>query len=216
MSHRALSEPAGAWFCDGTDGERGFSYRADDHVFKVPEVSDILEGSGLFGSFDGIDPFYAERGSAVHKAIALDMADNLDESSLDPTIEVFFRAYRAFCEDTGTVPQDDGILFEQPLLAPDLAFGGVVDFVQTITPERYRVIDWKTGSIDSDRYRAQMGAYLELLRHRFRHEPDAEFDLWLVQLRADGRYRVREVGGLVSTSLWLQAKAAYHSNRRSA
>lgn len=216
MSTRPLVEPAGAWFCDGAGGERGFFYRADDQVFKVPEVSDILESSGLFGSFDGIDPFYAERGSAVHKAIALDMSDNLDESSLDPEIEGFFRAYRAFCEDTCTVPQDDGIVFEQPLVAPDLAFGGVVDFVQTIMPERYRVIDWKTGSIDSDRYRAQMGAYEELLRHHFRHEPDAEFDLWLVQLRADSRYRIREVSSLVASSLWLQAKTVYHSNRRNA
>lgn len=216
MSHRALTEPVGAWFCDGTDGERGFFCRADDHVFKVPEVSDILEGSGLFVSFDGIDPFYAERGSAVHKAIALDTIGNLDESSLDPAIEGFFLAYRAFCEDTGTAPQDDGILFEQPLLAPDLTFGGVVDRVQPLMPTHYRVIDWKAGSIDSDRYRAQMGAYEELLRHCFRHEPAAEFELWLVQLRADSSYRIREVGSLVASSLWLQAKTVYHSNRRNA
>ena len=48
----------------------------------VPSVSTIISHI-LELDYSGIDPFYADRGTAVHKAIELLIEDNLDEESLD-------------------------------------------------------------------------------------------------------------------------------------
>ena len=70
-------------------------YRLDGAV--VPNVTRIL---GDLYSWDSIPPDALERkrqiGSAVHRAIELDLADDLDPASLDTQVEGYFEAWRRF------------------------------------------------------------------------------------------------------------------------
>ena len=69
------------------------NFREDKHMYWVeiegakqivPSVSTIIGNIlDLDNQYKNIDPFYANRGTAVHKAIELLIAKNLDEESLD-------------------------------------------------------------------------------------------------------------------------------------
>ena len=69
----------------------------DGTSISVPSVSSILtEMLGL--DYAKINPFYADRGTAVHKAIELTHEDNLDESSVDEEVKPFLDGYFDFLE----------------------------------------------------------------------------------------------------------------------
>ena len=68
---------------------------------EIPGVSKILQKLGLVKSYEGVDPFYAQRGSAVHKCIELDLAGTLDEESVAEELKPFLAAWRKFVKETG-------------------------------------------------------------------------------------------------------------------
>jgi len=105
----------------------------------VPSVSTIISNI-LDLDYSGIDPFYADRGTAVHKAIELLIADNLDEGSLDEEIIPFLNAYKKFVKETQFQP----IHSEIRVFDKDLWVAGTLDLIGSIGENKV-LIDIKTG-----------------------------------------------------------------------
>ena len=106
---------------------------------KVPSVSTII--NDLLGSdYSKIDPFYAERGTAVHKAIELHLQGELDESSLDEHVQPYFNGFKKFQKETGFEVEST----ELKIFSKDLWFAGTLDLIGQIDGKKY-LVDIKTG-----------------------------------------------------------------------
>ena len=116
----------------------------DTHTYtyagvKVPSVSTII--NDLLGSdYSKIDPFYAERGTAVHKAIELHLTGELDESSIDEHVAPYFEAFKKFQRDTGFELE----VTELRVFSRELWFAGTLDLIGHIDGKKY-LLDIKTG-----------------------------------------------------------------------
>ena len=119
-----FDEAAHTYTCDGA---------------KVPSVSTII--NDLLGSdYSKIDPFYAERGTAVHKAIELHLQGELDESSLDEHVLPYFNGFKKFQKETGFEVE----VTELRIFSRDLWFAGTLDLIGKIDGKKY-LLDIKTG-----------------------------------------------------------------------
>ena len=107
---------------------------------KVPSVSTII--NDLLGSdYSNIDPFYANRGTAVHKAIELYLSGSLDKASLDEHVSPYFEAFLKFEKETDFVVEEA----ELRIFSQRLWFAGTLDLIGTIGGKKY-LLDIKTGS----------------------------------------------------------------------
>ena len=197
-------------FASGSSERRAESTRDGR---RIPEVSDILDET--YPMFDGIDSWYAERGSAVHSAIALDLAGRLDPASLDPRIAGYAEGARLFCLDH-EVRNADILLVEELIAAPFSSFVGMVDLVLRFDDEALYVVDWKAGQITGHRYAAQMGAYRDLVRSwaLAKAIPHREFRLILVGLKPNGSYSTRIVPETDAALHWTGAMLNYRDKLR--
>ena len=126
------------------------NFREDKHIYWVeiegakqivPSVSTIIGNIlDLDNRYKNIDPFYANRGTAVHKAIELLIAKNLDEESLDEEVIPFLKSYKNFCELTKFKP----LKSEQRVFSKDLWVAGTLDLIGKIQNKKV-LIDIKTG-----------------------------------------------------------------------
>lgn len=162
------------------DREHRYYY---DNV-EVPGVSYILKTAGLSKDFTGVDPFYKERGIAVHSAIAFYLKGTLDRDSLDPIIVPFFEGFLRYWDEHRA-----GIVkIEQMGYSEEYNYAGTWDL-----ETEDMVIDWKC-SKSHDRVAELQGEAYKLLVgppfKRFR----------VVQLPGDGSYKVFDYGN--KTDLW--------------
>lgn len=89
---------------------RDFTFEAEKHIYRdmtgrvIPGNTTLLKEYGIV-NLDGVPQerldFKSALGTAVHYATHLWDTGDLDESSLDPRIEPYFRAYQKFREITG-------------------------------------------------------------------------------------------------------------------
>jgi len=108
---------------------------------KVPSVSTIIGNIlELDKQYKNMDPFYANRGTAVHRAIELYIVDNLDEESLDDEVIPFFNAYKKFSKLTKFNPLSS----EQQVFSEELWVAGTLDLIGEIQKKKV-LIDIKTG-----------------------------------------------------------------------
>lgn len=199
----------GVRFSDGTDGPRGIYRNFGKSVVRIPEVSDLIELSGLWESFGHLDPYYAFRGTITHKAISLDLAGELDEKTVDPRIEGFVEASRLFRDDWNLSTLRP-TLVEQLLVDQEgRRFGGIIDVGWT-REETTLIVDWKTGRTEYQRYDAQAGAYIALAQQLINAGflPPGEALFVFVQLKADGRYRTRTPPVGLALDRWAQTLQA--------
>ena len=127
----------------------------DDHVYKlngqvVPSVTQIV---GEFSPFPfKVEDWYLERGTALHRAIQLDMQGKLDRDTIDPSYEGKFNAYLKFQTEVGIEPE----FIEKMLASKRYGFAGTLDCIGYINGVRW-LIDWK-GSVQSS-VLLQLGGY---------------------------------------------------------
>lgn len=79
----------------------GLTFDEENHEYywqlrNVPGISKILKKLKLTKDYEGVDPYYAQRGKVAHLAIEYDLAGELDFDSLDPALKPFVTAWRAF------------------------------------------------------------------------------------------------------------------------
>ena len=168
-------------------------FDADTHAYlqggkRVPSVTQLLSKYGLTDDFNHVDPrtlaFAAARGNAVHEAARLLVADQLDESSVDPRIAGYVDAVRAFLRDTRVQVID----VETPRISP-LGFGFRVDLIAWFNGVR-SVFDYKTAAAMPKSGGPQTAAYLIGWNSLFSEQPVEE--RFGVHLRADGTYRLKQ------------------------
>lgn len=87
-------------------------------------MSEVLRKLGLVKDYKGVDPFYALRGKATHRANELWLAGTLDEYSLDPAVKPFHMAFRGHIDKTGYSP----ILVEKVLYSEKEGFACTLDY----------------------------------------------------------------------------------------
>lgn len=138
----------------------GHVYRI--HGRPVGGVTTILREAGILRDHSRTDPYYRDRGSAVHEAIRLSLLGRLDDESLDPAITPYLdSAFRAV-SFLGLCP----LAVEQPMYDPVGMYAGSLDCLGTAEKMGGRacLVDWKTGPLEPGYEVQAAGGYLPLAR----------------------------------------------------
>jgi hypothetical protein len=154
---------------------------------RVPSVSEILQKIGLTKNYDGVDPFYRDRGIACHKAIELHLKGILDPASLDPNIKPQFDAFLKFWQGHF---KEMVIALEHPF-AKGIEFAGTPDLITETG-----IWDWKC-SKDHDKVAELQGQAYKHLSLQI-HVPALPFIV--VELHDDGTFKEFDYG--VGFSQW--------------
>lgn len=109
----------------------------------VPSVTKVLAAAMNFGGVPAdVLELARQRGNAVHKAVELDIADNLDEATVDERVMPYVIAWRAFRRDSGFTIIEP----ELRVASARYGFAGTLDLAGTFPKSRHRVaiVDTKT------------------------------------------------------------------------
>jgi hydroxymethylpyrimidine pyrophosphatase-like HAD family hydrolase len=109
----------------------GLTFDEEHHIFTVngkviPSVTTILKRMGMTPDYSFVDPWYAQRGTYIHKATELWENGTLDEDSVDPLISGYIEAYKAFRRDS---PQIVVTGQEIRLWHPVYRYAGIIDMI---------------------------------------------------------------------------------------
>lgn len=162
-------------------------YRVDGAV--LPSVTQVLASCY---DFSMVAPDVLERkrqiGVATHRAIQLSLADDLDESSIRPEWEGYFRAWQAFRREARITAFG---AIEKPLYHPKLRYAGTPD-VPLCLNGTWSVLDAKTADDTHPAWALQLAGYQELLNvNAAKGEPQIE-KRFSLRLRENGTYRLDE------------------------
>jgi len=125
---------------------------------RVPSVTQVLEHAGMSPDFSHLDPYYMERGSAIHRAVALDMLGKLDESTLDERIIPYVENARTWLSSLEVTP----LIVEFRWVHTVLEYGGTLDLFCE-SKLGLLLIDWKAVIYDRS-YAIQLaGGYRPML-----------------------------------------------------
>lgn len=163
----------------------------------VPGVTSILARAS---DFSMVDPDVLERkqliGKAVHAAIELDLANDLDESTLHPDCRPYFDGWRKFQREREFVATH----CERQVFHPLLKYAGTLDLYGSFNHKKRRVtsmVDTKCTAALPPSVGPQTAAYLEALaaedksikhdgpRYCLHLKPDGTYDLVPLTDRAD-------------------------------
>lgn len=159
----------------------------------LPGFSEIARATGLVKFFNS-DPWFMERGTAVHTATALMDRNLLDWDTIDERIQGYVDAYHKFkCEQ----PFNDLEHVEESLKHPTYAYCGTLDRFLPL-------LDIKTGQGDV----IQLEAYAELLRANG-YDPGRVG--YLLNLNGDGTYSLKiHKYDRKLLGVWLSAVSVFH------
>lgn len=175
-------------------------YRVDGVV--VPSVTTIIAAAGLQPDMSWIDPFYLERGTAVHKATELVDLGTLDWDTIDGNVAPYLASYQKFCDDMGT---DYEVLdVEMRAYNPHYRYAGTIDRVARFRGQ-VAVVDLKCGAKLAC-HALQLSAYRELV-------PEASLRLGL-HLKGDGSYRIETYSDPNDWPTFAAAASLYHWRAR--
>jgi hypothetical protein len=81
------------------------SFNSEGHIYNhdglvLPSITQILQSEGFIDT-TWFDEWSRDKGSMVHLAVNYDIANELDESSLDPEIVPYFEAWTKFKNESG-------------------------------------------------------------------------------------------------------------------
>jgi len=143
---------------------------------RIPGVSEILQKVGLTKNYDGVDPFFRDRGRATHKAIELHLQGILDPSSLDLAVTPHFEAFLKYWDKR----KEDLTALECPMADPLLEFCGTPDLVTDRA-----IYDWKC-SKSHDKVADLQGQAYKILALKKLSDLDRPF--LVVELHEDGTF----------------------------
>lgn len=154
----------------------------------VPSVTTLLSPLYDFSFVDaGVLKRSADLGTACHLACELYDSDDLDESSLDPTVTPFLDGWIKFRKEREFTP----ILTEQQVFHPQLRYAGTLDRTGVIEGKE-GVIDIKTGATTSPIHGIQLAAYAEALKAQPDWKGSKNLTRWIVQIKNDGTYKATQ------------------------
>lgn len=138
-----------------------------------PRVTDVLKKVGISKDFTGIDPFYADRGRAVHACIELYLKGTLDESSVDEVCRPYFDGFLKFWDKFKFEP------FTTELHLENDDYQGTIDLLSD-----HGIYDWKCSKSHDRAAEIQGAGYKKLAK--------SNFPFRVVQFPGDGSYKVFE------------------------
>jgi hypothetical protein len=160
---------------------------------RLPSTTEILQAAHLGPELNIPDSrleFVLRRGAALHHAIELDLAGDLDGSSVVDDIAPRLTAFRAFATAVNLTP----IATEIELTHPTWRVLGHPDLVAWVNApgqeRRVALIDWKS-SWSPHAARIQVAAYEWLWSETYPEQPIQ--DCLVVELKADGNYVVHHI-----------------------
>lgn len=166
-----------------------FTFDPEKHEYRLggvrlPSVTEIIAAVGATSDKSWMDPFYAERGKAVHTAIQLHLEGDLDEETLDDEVRPRFERWLRWWRKSGM----SGGVVEKPMYSWR-GFAGTPDLLEAPV-----LCDWK-GSYEHG-YRLQMGGYRLLLEDNGHIHPEEEITGKIVELggKKDAKEHLIEPG----------------------
>ena len=164
-----------------------FFPRTHTYVYRgvtLPSVTQILSDLKLSPSYLGIDRFYADRGTALHRTIQLFSAGDLDEESVPSPISSRFDQFLDLWYECGV---DKVLLCEEPM-ASVYGYAGSPDMLVTTTDNRIVHFDWKSGKRERSHH-LQAGGYLGMILESGIIEESVESRLESYVVYLDGKKR---------------------------
>jgi hypothetical protein len=166
--------------------------RTHEYAVDGRPVLGVTKALGLGGciSRHWSDVWYADRGTAIHKATELDDLGELDESSVDPVIGGFLNGWRKFRREASPVLQ----FIERKFYEACYGYCGTIDRVMYLNGAP-GVLDIKSGA-PMDWHGVQLAAYAlgcesnDLLATLRDDRPALR--RWAVYLLEDGSYSLKE------------------------
>lgn len=179
------------------DPER-HEYRLDGEL--VPSVTQVLHHCGMLPNYNVLDPFYRDRGVAVHAAIHLDLRGELDEESVDEEVAPYLDRFRHWAAEVQLRP----IWIEGALACPVYRYAGTPDCLGE-SKRGLLLPDWKAGQFEPGHRVQVAGGYFPLLE---RAAMDGLLPLTVAELRK-ARMCVLPLTKDLPTPTWVE-----HDNHR--
>lgn len=180
-----------------TPDQSGLVYDDDAHTYTldgrvIPSVTQILK---QVVDFSMVAPDILERkcaiGSALHMAIALDHADDLDYDSLDASVLPYFEAWRKFVADMGSKLWI--MASERPMASATYQYGVTPDIWGSVNGER-AVIELKSTAAIHPSVALQTAAQAHAITEGewWPGDVDGPPRRFALQLQPSGKYRLQE------------------------
>lgn len=175
----------------------------------VPSVTQILSDVGLWPDYSRFDSWYAERGTKIHKAVALFDRGRLDWDKLDHHIIGFIQSYSKWKEQFGYVPFQS----ETPMYNAKLKYAGTPDSYGKFNKNAKqlhipRLVDVKGGA-PCIFFGLQLAGYALMLKDHY------SFLRTTVHLQEDGSVAFHRLhSGVDDFAQFKAAVTVYHSKRR--
>lgn len=178
-----------------TPDQSGLVYDDDAHTYTlagrvIPSVTQVLK---QVVDFSMVPPDILERkcaiGSALHMAIALDHADDLDYDSLDASVLPYFEAWRKFVADMGR-----GLVVhaaEMPIASATYQYGVTPDIWGSVNGER-AVIELKSTAAIHPSVALQTAAQVQAITEGGYWIANGTPRRFALQLQPSGKYRLQE------------------------
>jgi len=178
-------QAAAYWLAWKEGNTEGVTFDAEKHQYfyngtQVPGVSIILRETKRQPSYDGFNPFYAQKGSYVHRSIELEVAGKLDSTTVDERVLPYLVGFRTFCESYKPVIHET----EKIVYHPKHGYAGTYDLLITVPgyddgmallylgkDETYK---WKY--LTGDKYNNAMDEWMKTLAEY--HSMKAMAELW--------------------------------------
>lgn len=206
------------------DAEHRYTF----HGAPVPGVTELLRRYYLSADWLQVPAqtllLKRELGTAVHRATHYEDEGTLDVNTVDPALEPYLAAWRAFKADSGF----EALLLETPLVHPLYRYAGTPDRFGWIRwgrqVERLAIVDLKTGDPEDAGAAYQTAAYANALRSVLAgdlltaarpfasalglHSDHLEepWERISVQLKPDGRYKLGGQGAYLDVRDWHRFK----------
>lgn len=182
------------------------TYRVNGTVY--PGVTSILSNVGLTPDFSKIYPDVLEYkrilGTEVHKAIELDLQDNLGD--YDPVIEPYINAWKRFREDMKIIM----IETETPFFSAQYRYCGKLDLLAEFNGNEIGLFDFKTTSAISMMFVGpQLAAYDAGYREWKGMTKDKPFKRFVVQLKDNGKYKLYQCDNQNDLNIFFYALQIY-------
>lgn len=180
-------------------------YKFNGH--PVPRVTGILEEFGLSEDYTK-DPWYRDRGQAIHDACALWATDELDIGGTSRFVMGYVRSLELFCAQHSFHVEHS----ELPLYSPTWRFAGRLDLKGKLSGSN-TILDIKTGAIP-DSADLQTAAYSVLYQENFKENIERRL---VLRLNPDGSMPLHKeyTKHEHDKQLFLSAVALWHRKYRS-
>jgi hypothetical protein len=144
----------------------GLTFEEETHTFTangkvIPSVTTVLKKAGMTPDYSFVDPWYAQRGTYIHRATELWENGVLDEDTVDPLIAGYVDGYKACRRDfpVKVIGQ------EVRLWHPVHLYAGIIDIVIEGS-KHYKLFLRENGTyklIEVPNIRAQLNVFVSAL-----------------------------------------------------